>query len=147
MLNPGVHSRVKHFGDRSPMQIGELSTATGLSRDALRFYEKRGLLAARRRSNGYREYPVEAVEWLCYVRTAQALGFTLAEIETGLPALAGVEESGPLLREALRGKLTEIDQRIAALAALRADLALRLEEPTAACPLRGQAGQAQQTAG
>jgi DNA-binding transcriptional MerR regulator len=129
------------------MQIGELSTATGLSRDALRFYEKRGLLVARRRSNGYREYPVEAVEWLCYVRTAQALGFTLAEIESGLPALARAEESGPLLRDALRGKLREIDERIAALAALRADLALRLEEPTAGCPLGGQAGQVQETAG
>jgi hypothetical protein len=52
-----------------------------------------------------------------------------------------------LLRDALRGKLREIDERIAALAALRADLALRLEEPTAGCPLGGQAGQVQETAG
>jgi DNA-binding transcriptional MerR regulator len=119
------------------MQIGELSSATGLSRDTLRFYEKRGLLVARRRGNGYREYPAEAVEWLCYVRTAQMLGFTLAEIEAGLPVLANAEESGPLLREALRGKLGEIDERIAALSALRADLARRLAEPLAECPLRG----------
>jgi DNA-binding transcriptional MerR regulator len=119
------------------MQIGELSSATGLSRDTLRFYEKRGLVASNRRSNGYREYPAEAVEWLCYVRTAQALGFTLAEIETGLPMLTGVEAAGPLLREVLRSKLKEIDERIAALTVLRADLAQRIEEPLAACPLQG----------
>jgi DNA-binding transcriptional MerR regulator len=119
------------------MQIGELSSATGLSRDTLRFYEKRGLVASNRRSNGYREYPAEAVEWLCYVRTAQALGFTLAEIETGLPMLTGVEAAGPVLREVLRSKLKEIDERIAALTALRTDLAQRIEEPLAACPLQG----------
>jgi DNA-binding transcriptional MerR regulator len=119
------------------MQIGELSSATGLSRDTLRFYEKRGLVVANRRSNGYREYPVEAVEWLCYVRTAQALGFTLAEIESGLPMLAGAAAPGPVLREVLRGKLKEIDERIAALTSLRADLARSIEAPLAACPLQG----------
>ena len=62
------------------MQIGTLSALTGLSRDSLRFYEKRGLLQARRAANGYRDYPEEAVQWLGYVRTAQQLGFTLAEI-------------------------------------------------------------------
>jgi DNA-binding transcriptional MerR regulator len=119
------------------MQIGELSSATGLSRDTLRFYEKRGLIAARRRGNGYREYPAEAVDWLCYVRTAQVLGFTLSEIESGLPLLASPEESGPVLRAALGRKLQEIDERIAALAALRADLKRRLEEPIGECPLQG----------
>jgi DNA-binding transcriptional MerR regulator len=118
------------------MQIGELSVATGLSRDTLRFYEKRGLITARRSSNGYREYPAEAVDWLCYVRTAQTLGFTLAEIEAGLPMLASPAESGDVLREVLRGKLKEIDERIKGLSALRADLARRVEEPLGACPLQ-----------
>ena len=56
------------------MQIGELAAATNLSRDTLRFYEKRGLLLSRRLSNGYRDYPPEAVQWLCYVRAAQSDG-------------------------------------------------------------------------
>lgn len=123
------------------MQIGELSAATGLSRDTLRFYEKRGLLRARRGANGYRDYPVQAVDWLCYLRTAQALGFTLAEIETGLPLLAAPDMeapdmAAPPLRDALLRKLAEIDERIAGLAALRADLARRLDAPAQACPLR-----------
>jgi DNA-binding transcriptional MerR regulator len=117
------------------MQIGELADATGLSRDTLRFYEKRGLLVARRQANGYREYPAEAVDWLRYLRTAQALGFTLAEIEQGLPLLSDPGNSAPQLRAALQRKLADIDARIAGLAALRADLAHRLEQQ-ADCPLR-----------
>jgi DNA-binding transcriptional MerR regulator len=118
------------------MQIGELSLATGLTRDALRFYEKRGLLVARRRANGYREYPAEAVDWLRYVQVAQALGFTLAEIESGMPVLSSPGDPAPALREALRRKLADIDERIAGLAALRADLARRLEGPMQECPLQ-----------
>ena len=75
------------------MQIGEIANATGLSRDTLRFYEKRGLLRARRSANGYRDYPPEAVEWLRYLRLAQSLGFTLAEIEADLPLLAAPDAS------------------------------------------------------
>ncbi|MGI4721275.1 MAG: MerR family transcriptional regulator [Janthinobacterium lividum] len=118
------------------MQIGELAAATGLSRDALRFYEARGLLSARRRGNGYRDYPPEAVEWLCYLRTAQSLGFTLAEIEAGMPALSDPASSAAELRAALERKLADIDARIAGLAELRAALATRLADPVQACPLQ-----------
>ncbi len=117
------------------MQIGQLAIATGLSRDALRFYEKRGLIASTRRDNGYRDYPPEAVDWLRYVRTAQMLGFSLAEIEVDLPLLAAQETSAPSLREALQRKLQSIDERIAGLASLRGEIARRLEDGMAACPL------------
>jgi MerR family transcriptional regulator, copper efflux regulator len=117
------------------MRIGEIATATGISRDTLRFYEKRGLLRARRGGNGYRDYPPEAVEWLRYIRTAQSLGFTLAEIEAELPLLTAPEASAPLLRAALAAKLAEIDRRIDGLAALRGELARRLTDLPAECPL------------
>jgi len=125
---------VKHLSS-PPMKIGELASATGLSRDTLRFYEKRGLLQPRRRDNGYRDYPPEAVQWLCYLRSAQQLGFTLAEIEAGMPLLASPETAGESLREALRRKLVDIDARIAALGALRTELARELDAP-GSCPLR-----------
>lgn len=121
------------------MLIGTLATLTGLSRDSLRFYEKRGLLQARRTDNGYRDYPAETVQWLGYVRTAQQLGFTLTEIAADMPLLAQGEEAGPALRAALARKLADIDARIAALQGLRAELAMRLAETPetgASCPLR-----------
>jgi MerR family copper efflux transcriptional regulator len=117
------------------MKIGELASATGLSRDTLRFYEKRGLLQPRRRDNGYRDYPLEAVQWLCYLRSAQQLGFTLAEIEAGMPLLESPGTSADALREALRRKLADIDASIAALAALRTELVRELDAP-GSCPLR-----------
>jgi MerR family copper efflux transcriptional regulator len=135
MLDPGVRSKVKLLSAPS-MRIGQLATATGLSRDALRFYEKRGLLAARRASNSYRDYPPESAQWLRYIRTAQSLGFTLAEIEADLPLLADAAASAPALREALQRKVVDITRRVDGLLALRDELARRLAEPMADCPLR-----------
>jgi MerR family copper efflux transcriptional regulator len=118
------------------VKIGEVASATGLSRDTLRFYEKRGLLRARRGANGYRDYPPQAVDWLRYIRLAQTLGFSLAEIEADLPLLAEPAASGPQLRAALTRKLASIDQRIEGMHALSAELARRLGEDLLACPLQ-----------
>ena len=118
------------------MQIGEIASATGLSRDTLRFYEKRGLLRARRSANGYRDYPPEAVDWLRYIRLAQTLGFTLSEIEADLPLLAEPESSAPQLRAALERKLEDIDKRIEGLHTLRGELARRLGADMQTCPLQ-----------
>lgn len=141
MIEAGVHSRVKHFMKEKTMQIGEMAQATGLSRDTLRFYEKRGLLRARRGANGYRDYPPEAADWLRYLRTAQQLGFTLAEIEADMPLLAaaGDPATADQLRAALARKLGEIDARIDGLTQLRGELVRRMGAAAPACPLRGDA--------
>ena len=62
------------------MRIGELAQASAVSRDTLRFYEQRGLIAAQRSANGYRDYPAQMVQLVLYIKTAQRLGFTLGEI-------------------------------------------------------------------
>ncbi len=114
------------------MLIGELATASGLSREALRFYEQQGLIRARRLANGYRDYPPEVVTLVQYIRTAQQLGFTLAEIGDRLPSIWDAPEPGPLLNQVLASKLGEIDARIAALQALRQTLPSAWP-PTARC--------------
>jgi DNA-binding transcriptional MerR regulator len=116
------------------MLIGELASAAGLSREALRFYEQSGLIRARRLANGYRDYPPEAVELVRYIRTAQQLGFSLAEIGDRMPGIWDAPEPGPMIAQVLAGKLTEIDARIAGLQALRQSLAERVASE---CPLRG----------
>ena len=121
------------------MLIGELATASGLSREALRFYEQQGLIRARRLDNGYRDYPPEVVTLVQYIRTAQQLGFTLAEIGDRLPAIWDAAEPGPALAQVLAAKLQELDERIAALQALRQTLAERVVTD---CPLQGRATQA-----
>ena len=120
------------------MLIGELAAASGLSREALRFYEQQGLVRARRLSNGYRDYPPEAVMLVQYIRTAQQLGFTLAEIGDRLPGIWDAPDPAPALAGVLALKLQEIDARIAALQALRETLAERV---AAACPLMAAPGE------
>ena len=121
---------MEHAPRSSAMQIGELSRAMGLSRDALRFYEKQGLLTSVRGSNGYRHYEPNAVAWLTYVGQAQALGFTLAEIRKDLSLLGGGPDAEELIKQALTSKVREIDGRIAVLNDLRASLLLRMKDPS-----------------
>jgi DNA-binding transcriptional MerR regulator len=109
-----------------------LAAATGVTRDSLRFYEARGLIRARRRSNGYRAYPPETVELIRYLRTAQQLGFTLAEIGEGVAQLWQQPDTEAAVAALLRDKLATIDTRIADLQAMRDALAARLGLP---CPL------------
>ena len=63
------------------LRIGELAAASGLTRDALRYYERQGLLPrSRRTSGGFREYDGAAVDRIRFIKRAQAHGLTLREI-------------------------------------------------------------------
>lgn len=113
------------------MRIGELADRCGVSRDALRFYERRGLIAADRHQNGYRDYPEGVVALVGLIRQAQALGFSLGEIGALLKGLGGGATQVEV-EAVLRDKLAEIDARMAALGELRAVVQTRLAE---ACPV------------
>lgn len=115
------------------MRIGEIAALTGASRDTLRFYETRGLIRSKRGANGYRDYPEGTVQLVSYIRTAQRLGFSLAEIGEHLPALWGGAEADMAVAQVLREKIVAIDGRIAELTALREELSHRLN---GVCPLR-----------
>ncbi len=62
------------------MYIAEFTRATGLSRDTVRFYIKRGLLRPRVNGNRYQDFNADDVERALIIRNAQALGFSLREI-------------------------------------------------------------------
>lgn len=115
------------------MQIGRLAGVTGVSRDTLRFYEKRGLIRSVRHGNGYRDYPEETAQLVGYIRTAQSLGFSLSEIGEHLPALWGAKAPGSEVAALLREKIGAIEARIGALSALRNELIARLD---VVCPLQ-----------
>ncbi|MFJ7629550.1 MerR family transcriptional regulator [Streptomyces sp. NPDC097595] len=115
------------------MRIGELAAQTGLSRDTIRFYERTGLISGQRLPNGYRDFPPETAPWLAYVRTAQALGFSLAEIARTGEELRDAPDSAQALSALFEEKIAVIDARMAQLTALRADLTARAGT---GCPLR-----------
>lgn len=63
------------------MRIGELATASGLTRDALRYYERQGLLPrSRRTAGGFREYDGATVDRVRFIKQAQSHGLSLREI-------------------------------------------------------------------
>ncbi len=69
------------------MKIGELARRSGFKASAIRFYESRGLIgAAARQSNGYRDYPEDAVLALGIINGLQQAGFTLDELRAFVPA-------------------------------------------------------------
>ncbi len=114
------------------MQIGEMAALTGMSRDALRFYERRGLITSVRRANGYRHYPEATEAVLRYIKTAKMLGFRLAEIEKQIPRLTEKQMPPDELQQMLIDKKQAVEERIAVLTELREELSARIGR---ACPL------------
>ena len=115
------------------MRIGELAEACDVSRDTLRFYEQRGLIAARRNANGYRDYPAEMAQLVTYIKTAQRLGFSLGEISQHVGGLWQTSDPDQSVTQLLQDKLALIERRIDELQQLRSELQLRL---ATTCPLR-----------
>ncbi|RIJ06763.1 MerR family DNA-binding transcriptional regulator [Pseudomonas sp. 91RF] len=114
------------------MRIGELAQACDVSRDTLRFYEERGLIAAQRSANGYRDYPPEMVQLVLYIKTAQRLGFTLGEIGNSVGALWHSPNPDTTVAQLLQDKLKLVETRMAELDELRQELQQRLGQ---SCPL------------
>jgi DNA-binding transcriptional MerR regulator len=105
------------------MKIGQLAASAGVSTDTLRYYEKEGLLPPPLRAdNGYRSYGQEHLERLRFVRSAQALGFSLAQVAEILPELAAGRFGRAQIEQQLHVKIAQIDAQMQALTTLKRDL-------------------------
>lgn len=106
------------------MNISQLAKANRISTDTVRYYEKQGLLGAPlRQDNGYRVYTDAHVETVRFVRGAQALGFSLAEILTILPQLAAGQFGRMEIEQQLQAKMAQIDSHLRQLQRLKKELA------------------------
>jgi MerR family transcriptional regulator, mercuric resistance operon regulatory protein len=100
-----------------------LAARAAVNPQTLRYYERRGLLAEPvRTSGGYRAYPDGAVARVRFVKRAQDLGFTLAEVETLLELAEGGPDSCARVRALAEEKITDLRRRIADLQALQSGL-------------------------
>jgi DNA-binding transcriptional MerR regulator len=74
------------------MRIGELSKLSGLSRDAIRFYEREGLIASlpsHSARNTYRYYPKDLLGRLAMIGEAREAGIPLTDLRLLLDAIEG----------------------------------------------------------
>ncbi|MFK0196096.1 MerR family transcriptional regulator [Streptomyces lavendulae] len=111
------------------MRIGELAKRAGTSTRTLRYYESRGLLAARRTGNGYRDYDEDDLRLLRQIRTLQDFGFELEETRPFVDCLRAGHPAGdscPASLAVYRRKLGELDGLIGQLAGVREQVARQL---------------------
>lgn len=122
--------------------IGPVARRVGVRRSTIRYWEAHGLVEPRGRSaKGYRLYDEAQVSLLRFVRSAQELGLSLAEIRELLALHHEGRRPCTRVRSLARRHVREIDARIEALRALRGELERlarrrpKRHEPGEVCPL------------
>lgn len=116
-------------------RIGELATRGEVSRDAIRFYEREGLLPRPRRTpSRHRVYDQRAVEHLRFIRRCQELGLSLADIRSLHPVRDGSDAAAcRRLAETLGARLQAYEERIEAFETYRR----RLQQALRRCRVDG----------
>jgi DNA-binding transcriptional MerR regulator len=113
---------------REPLKIGEVSKLTGIGIEALRFYERSGLLGVPARTNsGYRVYDRTVLEQLDFIKRAQILGFTLDEIKQIINEKKAGQSPCTHVREIVRRRLDDLDERMREMKRHRNELARALK--------------------
>jgi MerR family transcriptional regulator, redox-sensitive transcriptional activator SoxR len=104
------------------LTIGEVASRSGVAQSALRFYEREGLIAARRTDGNQRRYPSVTLRRVALVQAGKAAGIPLERIRAALDTLP---EGKPTKRDwerLSRSWAAELDERIATLEAIRTRL-------------------------
>lgn len=101
------------------MTIGTLAARAGVNVETIRFYQRRGLLALPKRpAGGVRRYAEADLACLRFVKRAQDIGFTLAEVAELLKLERGCRDAHDLAER----KLADVERRRADLARVGATL-------------------------
>jgi DNA-binding transcriptional MerR regulator len=117
------------------LTVSKLADQVGMTPDALRYYERTGLLPKpERTASGYRLYDEETADRLRFIKGAQRLGLRLREIRELLEVLdRGLCPCGHT-ETMLRQRAREIDEEIVRLRDLKGQLGRLVQRfPAEAC--------------
>jgi DNA-binding transcriptional MerR regulator len=115
--------------DASSLQIGQVAQRTGLSIDAIRFYERSGLLPhPTRTQGGFRLYQEQEVADLEFIQRAQQLGFSLNEIRELFSIQRHPNEVCVHVRDLISQKLRIVRAKITELQAMETELTSALRK-------------------
>jgi Hg(II)-responsive transcriptional regulator len=123
------------------LTIGQVADAADVNIQTIRYYERRGLVPAPRRSPaGYRQYGDDAVSRVRFIKRAQVLGFSLAEIRELLALRIRHGSACHVVERKTRGKIELVEAKIRELERLKRTLehlaaACAAREPTDECPI------------
>lgn len=108
---------------RTTYTVGVLSRMAELPASTVRYYDRRGLLKPRARTEGnYRIYDRDALERLRFIRAAVSNGFTLEDIETLLTFRDGNSPACHGVQDLIKDRLDELRNRAGELARVQAAL-------------------------
>ena len=123
------------------LKIGQLAKQVGVNIETIRYYERLNLLGPTSRlPSGYRLYNRDSQRRLRFIKNAQALGFTLHEIEELLDLRASSKaRCGDIQRKA-ETKLKHVEAKVSDLQALARALrglirTCRAGRPSDHCPI------------
>ncbi len=124
------------------LSIGEVAAATEMRVEAIRYYERRGLIPqAPRRASGYRAFPASTIPRIRFIHRAQQLGFSLDEIGELLSLRVDPAATCSEVKERAEDRLRDVREKIASLRRIE-DALGRLTEtcqggagPTSECPI------------
>ncbi len=95
------------------LTIGQLAKKANVKVDTIRYYEMRGLIPEPpRRESGYRDYPIETVARIQFIKRAKELGFSLNEILELLSLRVEPNTSSSEVKKRAETKITDIEEKI-----------------------------------
>lgn len=109
------------------MNIGDVSTRSGLPTKTIRYYEEIGLVSPVRGENGYRSSRDCDLHRLAFLARARSLGFSLDDCRSLLELYYDRDRASADVREIAHGHLDRIDRKIAELQSLSAALSQLVE--------------------
>ncbi len=125
----------------SGLTIGQLAKTAGVNVQTVRYYERRNLLQPTgRKASGYRVYGDDVLKRLRFIKNAQALGFTLHEINDLLNLRVSAVAQCETVRVRAQAKLRQVEAKTRDLLALSRALKRLIcscgtGEPTEHCPI------------
>ena len=113
--------------------IGQVAAAADVNVQTIRYYERRGMLAASRRTAaGYRQFGDDAILMLRFIKHAQVLGFSLREIDELLSLRVRHGSACDTVEQKVRQKVELVERRIRDLRRMKRTL----QRLAAACVAR-----------
>lgn len=104
------------------MLIHQVARRSGVPAKTLRYYEELGLLCPERTPSGYRQYDERVFDRLTFIRSAQALGLSLAEISGIVKLRDDGEAPCAHVRGLLKDRSAAIARTIRELRTLQSEL-------------------------
>jgi DNA-binding transcriptional MerR regulator len=104
------------------VRIGQLARSADVKIDTVRYYEKQGLISAKRTTNGYRTFDNADLDRLRFIRRCRKLGMSLPEVRHLLGVVDQPETDCITVDRLIKRKIEEVRDRVASLQALEHEL-------------------------